>query len=295
MAAIRDFDARPDRCSWHPFACLRTERFAAADSLALYGARTLSRYEAPQPYEIVGVLAARAGLANAPELYYVRSGMISAFTVGSVEMAMIAVTEGLLQQLNSREIQGVLAHEVAHVQHNDLHVMGLADLVSHLTVALSWTGQLLLVLNLPLILASDYEISWALILMLIFAPGLTSLLQLGLSRTREFDADLGAARLTGDPMGLASALAKLERLQEGLLERVLFPGRQVPEPSLLRTHPATEERIRKLVELRREFSAPGVPGEAVPQLDDGFGMAGPGLRVVRSRDGIRQGYGTSGD
>ena len=75
------------------------------------------------------------------------------------------------------------------------------------------------------------------------------LLQLALSRTREFDADMAAAELTGDPQGLASALDKMERYQGGFVEQIFFPGRRVPEPSLLRTHPETEERIRRLLAL----------------------------------------------
>ena len=78
-----------------------------------------------------------------------------------------------------------------------------------------------------------------------------NLLQLALSRTREFDADIDAAGITGDPRGLAAALAKLERFQGGLMERLLLPGRRVPDPSLLRTHPTTEERINRLLSLEQ--------------------------------------------
>jgi heat shock protein HtpX len=74
-------------------------------------------------------------------------------------------------------------------------------------------------------------------------------LQLALSRAREFDADLDAAGLTGDPRGLASALAKMERCESGFWERILFPGSRIPDPSLLRTHPPTEERIERLLSL----------------------------------------------
>lgn len=86
--------------------------------------------------------------------------------------------------------------------------------------------------------------------------GLSALLQLALSRTREFDADLEAARLTGDPEGPASALAKLAYSQHGFLEHVLLPGRRLPDPSLLRTHPTTAERINRLRDLRGEHPLP---------------------------------------
>ena len=88
---------------------------------------------------------------------------------------------------------------------------------------------------------------WLLVLTLALAPTFVSLLQLALSRAREFDADIDAAGLTGDPVGLASALDKLQRRQGSLWETILMPGGRIPDPSLLRTHPKTEERIVRLL------------------------------------------------
>jgi heat shock protein HtpX len=132
--------------------------------------------------------------------------------------------------------------------------MGLADLMSRLTNVLSLCGQLLLFVNLPSMLAGGIHVSGWAILLLIFAPQLTVLAQLGLSRTRKYHADLNAALLTGDPQGLASALAKIERRQHRLLDLVL-PGWGLPEPSWLRTHPPTEERIRRLLALAPQAQA----------------------------------------
>ena len=169
------------------------------------------------------------------------------------------MTDGLLRELDPRELVGVLAHEVSHIRNNDLRVMGLADLFSRATGLLSFLGQLLLLLNLPLILIAEVAINWWAIALLVFAPSLSALAQLALSRTREFDADLNAARLTGDPDGLASALRKLEYIQGGWLERIFLPGRRAPQPSVLRTHPATDERVARLAQLksapRPEFAA----------------------------------------
>jgi Zn-dependent protease with chaperone function len=214
--------------------------------LRLYRARPLRPTEAPELYAAVTELARRAELLAVPSLYYVPSQMVNAFAVGSRREAAVAVTDGLLRALSLREIIGVLAHELSHIRNNDLRVMGLADLMSRLTNMLSLFGQLLLFVNLPLMLAPGVQVSWWAILLLIFAPHLSLLAQLGLSRTREYDADLNAAALTGDPEGLASALAKIERRQRRLLD-FLFPGRGLPEPSWLRTHPPTEERIRRLL------------------------------------------------
>jgi heat shock protein HtpX len=156
----------------------------------------------------------------------------------------------MLRALEPREINGVLAHEISHIRHNDMWVMGLADLFARLTNLMSFTGQLLLVINLPLLLLGEETISWFTIFVLLLAPTVNALMQLALSRTREFHADLGAAELSGDPQGLALALAKMERMRTAFLEQILFPGRRIPEPSLLRTHPPTKERICRLLKLQ---------------------------------------------
>ncbi|MDX6750951.1 zinc metalloprotease HtpX [Geminicoccaceae bacterium 1502E] len=217
--------------------------------MRLYGARPVAHREFPDGYALLDELARRAGLPHTPRLHYIPSSLLNAFAVGNRSRAAIAVTAGLLRGLSGRELAGVLAHEISHVRHNDLWLMGLADLLSRLTSVMSWIGQLLLLINLPLMLTGAGSVPWLLVLLLIFAPTVVSLLQLALSRSREFDADLEAASLTGDPRGLASALARLERQQGRYWEEILLPGRRMPEPSLLRTHPPTGERVRRLLEL----------------------------------------------
>jgi len=184
-----------------------------------------------------------------PRLYYIPDRMMNAFAVGSRDEAAIGLTEGLLRHLNRRELVGVLAHEISHIRHNDMRVMSVAALISHLTSLFSSFGQLLLFLNLPLLLFGRTTISWFAILLLLAAPLLSSLLQLALSRTREFEADLGAAHLTGDPEGLASALQKMAYYQDNLLKRIFMPGYKAPDPSLFRTHPKTDERVNRLRQL----------------------------------------------
>lgn len=218
--------------------------------LRMYRASRLSLQQAPVLYSALEELARRAQLPELPGIYYVPSRMINAFAVGDRRNAAIALSDGLVRRLSTREIIAVLAHEISHIQHNDMWVMGIADLFTRLTNLLSLFGQLLLLLNLPLLLFYDYTINWFAILLLIFAPSLSALMQLALSRTREYDADLNAARLTGDPTGLARTLAKIEQYQGRFFERVFLPGRRIPDPSLLRTHPPTEERIRRLMELQ---------------------------------------------
>ena len=239
--------------------------------MRLYGARRLSPAEAPELFEVVADLARRAELPRPPDLYWVPSRMLNAFAVGTPEQAAVAVTDGLLRQLNLRELTGVLAHEISHVRNRDLWVMSLADLFSRATSTLSLFGQFLLIVNLPLMMWYGAAINWFAILLLVFAPTLSALAQLALSRTREFDADLNAARLTGDPDGLASALAKIERAQGSWMERVFLPGRGVPDPSLLRTHPDTAERIRRLMELKASLGPSRAPYPERPVHLDGLG------------------------
>ncbi len=217
--------------------------------LPLYRARPLSAQEAPVLYAIVVELARRAGLAATPTLHYVPSPVPNAFSVGSDQRAAIAVSDGLLRRLELRELVGVLAHETSHLAHHDTRVMALADLMSRLTALLALLGQLMVLIYLPLLLLYGAPVPWLGLLLLLLAPTLSTVLQLALSRTREFDADLGAAALTGDPAGLAAALAKLDRPTASWLQRLLLPGRLDPDPSLLRSHPHSEARIRRLLSL----------------------------------------------
>lgn len=231
------------------FMLIMSPRVSSRMILRLYGARPLHAREVPRLYAALEELTRRANLPELPSLNYVPSRMLNAFTMGKRSQAAIAITDGLMRTLDLRELIGVLAHEVSHVRNNDMWIMNLSDIVSRVTSLFSIVGQFLLFLNLPLLLLSGYQVQWIPILILIFAPTLTMFMQLALSRTREFDADLEAASLTGDPEGLASALAKMERYQGGFLRRILFPGHRNPHPSVLRTHPETEERIKRLLSL----------------------------------------------
>lgn len=217
-------------------------------TLALYKARPIEPAEAPQLWRTLEVLAERAVLPAAPVPHYIPSPMVNAFAVGNRRQSAIALTDGLLARLRPHELTAVLAHEVAHIAHGDLKVMNLADYVSRLTGVFALVGQVFILLYLPGWLLGGAELPWLGLLVLAFSPHLALLAQLGLSRVREFDADLAAARLTGNPHALASALAKIEQVSR-TWRAWLLPGWGNPEPSWLRTHPATEERIRRLLAL----------------------------------------------
>jgi len=233
-------------------------------TLQLYRARPIHPAEAPVLWQIVQRLALRAELPSIPALYYVPSSVINAFAVGNRKRSAIALTDGLLQQLNQRELIGVLGHEIAHIAHDDLKVMGLADFVSRLTNVFSGAGQLLLLVSLPLLFLEGYtvQVNPVALMLLIFSPHLAMLAQLGLSRVREYDADLKSAMLTGDPMGLAYALARIERVQRGWLS-ILLPGWGNPEPSWLRSHPSTDERIKRL----KQYAADRPSEQWLPDSD----------------------------
>lgn len=217
--------------------------------LGMYRAQEIPRHALPVVHDILSLIATKAKLPAPPRLYYVPSAMLNAFAVGRPDDAAIALTDGLLRTLSLRELAGVLAHEISHIRNNDLVVMNLADVIAQVTRIMAFGGMLLMLVSLPVWLIEYGGIPWLLILVLMLAPTFGSLLQLALSRAREYDADLDAAGLTGDPVGLASALEKMERLQGGFIERILLPGARIPDPSLLRTHPPIEKRISRLLSL----------------------------------------------
>jgi heat shock protein HtpX len=236
--------------------------------LSLYKARQIQPREFRAGYTILTDLSERAELPSKPRLFYIPSSLPNAFTLGNRRDSVIAVTDGLLRLMNRREFAGILAHEIAHIVNRDLWIMGLADVISRVTAILSYVGQLILLINLPLIAQGMAHVPWVVPLLLIFSPTILSLLQLALSRTREFEADLTAARLTGDPAGLAAALDKIEHSTGRFWEEIVYPGRRIPDPSLLRTHPPTKQRIKRLLAMRQAMASHDHAGDLPPYPSD---------------------------
>lgn len=219
--------------------------------LSMYKASRVSPRDFPAGYRIVEELARRAELPIAPKLYVIPSRMMNAFAVGRRDDSAIAITDALARTLTARELAGVLAHEISHIAHEDVKVMAFADMVSRFTSLMSTIGLFSLFLNLVGFAGGHtLQVPWPAVIVLMAAPTIGGLLQLALSRTREFDADLGAAMLTGDPEGLAVALKKLEKAQGRLWEGILLPGSRIPDPSILRSHPLTDDRIERLLALK---------------------------------------------
>jgi heat shock protein HtpX len=225
--------------------------------LRMYGARPLSEGEAPQLYRMVGELAQLAQLPM-PALCLIQSNSPNAFATGrSPEHAAVAVTTGIVRLLDERELRGVVAHELAHVKNRD-------TLTS--TIAATLAGVIMWVASMArwgLMFGGmgrdDREEGGGgivgLLAMMVFAPLAAMLIQMAISRSREFAADATAARTTGDPLALASALEKLGYaagrvpLAASPQTAHLFIVNPLTGGSVARffsTHPPLDERIRRL-------------------------------------------------
>ena len=221
--------------------------------MRMYKAKTLQPQQAPELFEIFRELVAAAKLDHMPRLYYVPSRLPNAFATGFNDETAVAVTDGILRMMNRREIRAILAHEVAHLMHGDTSVMALADTMARLVATVCRLGVFMLLFSgLATLLTSGITLGMVFAgLLMFFAPTIMILLQLALSRTREFNADLGAVQLSGDALALASALTKLERManpKAGIWGKIVRPGQKRAQPAFLRTHPPTDERIERLLE-----------------------------------------------
>ena len=223
--------------------------------LGMYGARPLEMTEAPDLYRIVHNLAMRAEIPT-PRLYLVPNPSPNAFATGrSPQHAALAVTEGLLRTMSGAELEGVLAHEMGHIRNRD-------TLIS--TIAATLAGVIMMVANMLRFTAmfggwhrDDEEGGGivGLLAMTILAPLAAMLIQLAISRSREFQADASGAEFAGSPLGLASALEKLERTSESVPLAanpqtahlfIVNPLAGGGFARLFATHPPIEERVRRL-------------------------------------------------
>ena len=226
-----------------------------SDKLALKAsrARPLERGEIPELERIAGFLAQRANVP-VPRLYLIPSDQPNAFATGrNPEHAAVAVTEGLLRQLPTDEVQGVLAHEFAHISNRDILVSSIAAMVAGAISAVAT------ILQFSMLFGGDEDDSplglLGTLAAIIIAPIAAMLLQLGISRQREYLADATGAQLLGHAAPLADALATLERGAQALPMDVnpatasLYAVNPLPRQglaTLFMTHPPLAERIRRL-------------------------------------------------
>ena len=223
---------------------LSTRRVAPALVMQMFKAKRVEPHDWPEAYNTVNALRQRAGLDAMPQLYCLPGSAMMAFSTGSKDEPVIALSIGALRQLSSRELHGIVAHELAHVASGDMTLLMLSEVMGRLTRTFATLG---LLLAIWLAIASEARVPVLTLVILALAPTAVSLLQLALSRHREYDADDYAADLTGDPAGLASGLRKIEREQASIWRRLFQPYVRGHVPTLLRSHPKTEERVARLL------------------------------------------------
>jgi len=227
--------------------------------LRMHGAVEVTPAEAPALHALVAELAARAELPT-PRVFLLPDAQPNAFATGrNPAHGVVAVTEGLLQALDRRELAAVIAHELAHIKHRDVLLSTLAavaaSVITYAAHALTFSGLLGGRAD-----DEDGGSPFGALAVALVAPLAATLIQLGISRSREYQADASAARLTGDPAALARALLRLER------GAALIPAAASPATASLfivnplgaaarmarwfSTHPSTEERVERLLAMR---------------------------------------------
>ena len=196
---------------------MSARRVAPALVMQMLNAKRVEPHEWPEAYNTVNALRQRADLDAMPQLYCLPGTKMMAFSTGSQDQPVIALSMGALQHLSSRELHGIIAHELAHVASGDMTLLMMSEVMARLTRTFATLG---LLLAIWLAIASEMRVPLITIVILAMAPTAVSLLQLALSRHREYDADDYAADLTGDPAGLAAGLQKIEREQTAIWRRV---------------------------------------------------------------------------
>ncbi|MBI5861918.1 MAG: zinc metalloprotease HtpX [Rhodocyclales bacterium] len=227
--------------------------------LKMYHAQEVDEASSPYFYNMVKELAARAELPM-PRVYIIDEAQPNAFATGrNPEHAAVAATSGILQMLSARELRGVMAHELTHVKHRDI-------LIS--TISATLAGAISALANFAMFFGGRDENGRSSnplvgLLVMILAPLAASLIQMAISRAREFEADRGGAEICGDPLALASALAKIDAHARGIPMQTADAHPETAQmmimnplsggglSGLFSTHPATEERIARLEAMAR--------------------------------------------
>ena len=225
--------------------------------LKMYKAREVSRADAPELYEMVRRLTNKAGLPM-PRVYIINQPQPNAFATGrNPENAAIAVTTGIMSILSVNELEGVIAHELSHIKHRDILIGTVAATIAGAVSYLAHMAQWAMIFGGN---DDDDGNPFAAIVMMIVAPIAAMLIQMAISRSREYAADAGGARIAGNPGYLANALKKLHSASQQIplkaepatahmfIVNPLSGGRMA---RLFSTHPPLEERIARLENMKR--------------------------------------------
>jgi heat shock protein HtpX len=239
--------------------------------LRMYGARQVDRQGAPGFYGIVEQLAANAELPM-PRVYLIDSDQPNAFATGrNPANAAVAATKGLLRRLSSEEVAGVMAHELAHVRNRDTLTM---------TITATIAGAIGMLANFALFFGSNRNNPLGfvgVILIMILGPLAAALVQMAISRSREYEADRIGAEICGQPLWLASALEKIQAAAQGIdneaAERnpatahmfIINPLHARSLDSLFSTHPNTANRVGRLRQLATEMGQGGQGSQSAPR------------------------------
>jgi heat shock protein HtpX len=236
--------------------------------LKMYGGQEITANDDPELYGLVQDLATRAGLPM-PRVYVIPEEAPNAFATGrNPEHAAVAVTQGIRRILNRRELAGVLGHELSHVKHRDILVSTIAATLAGAISYLAYMAQWGMIFGGG---SRDREGGggsiFSLLFMMIVAPMAAMLIQMAVSRSREYMADEGGAKVSGDPLALASALRKLHMGAQNIPLQVsdatanstahmfiVNPLTGGGLASLFSTHPAMEERVARLEAMSKDMS-----------------------------------------
>jgi heat shock protein HtpX len=252
--------------------------------LSMYGAKQVDRASAPRFYALVEDLARRANMPM-PKVYVMENSQPNAFATGrNPENAAVAATTGLLNILDERELRGVMAHELAHVLHRDTLVM---------TITATLAGAIGMLANFAFLFRGGHGDNRnpmgaiGTLAVMILAPLTAMMVQFAISRTREYGADAGGAALTGDPLALASALAKLERGARAIPNNdaeanpatahlfIVNPLSGRGADNLFSTHPSTANRVAKLQALAGQSGGEWDPAAQVQAARPAARRPGP--------------------
>ncbi len=236
--------------------------FSDKIALAMYRARPVTREELPRAYQIVERLTQRVGLPM-PKIYVIPTESPNAFATGrNPAHASVAVTQGILNLLNDEEMEGVLAHELGHVRNRDILISSIAATIAGAITMLANMGKWAMIFGGMERNDRDRGGGFAALFMLILAPIAAMLIQLAVSRSREYQADATGAHLTGNPYALASALAKLDAYSRRVPMMatpstahlfIIQPLLGMNFASLFSTHPPVAKRIERLTGRPAEF------------------------------------------
>ena len=226
--------------------------------LSMYGAQPVDEAQAPALYRIVRTLATRAGIPM-PRVYILPQETPNAFATGrNPQHAAVAVTEGILRVMSEEELEGVLAHELSHVQNRDTLIMAIAATLAGAITYMAHMAQWAMIFGGGRRDSDEEGGGGGLlggILMIVLAPLAATLIQLAVSRSREFQADASGARMAGQPWGLAKALEKLETASKAMPMQatpatahlfIVNPLSGSGFATLFSTHPPIAERVARL-------------------------------------------------